>query len=186
MTEKSRTSLIPAIAMAGLMIPAQAWAADEFDGPYGGISAGAGIVKQDGALFAGPFENTSTALSIGGILGVRTSLGNDSGFVIGVEGDVNYYSSGSDWRYGVYGIAGFKVSDSGLLYVRGGYSKLDGFGFDEDLDGLVFGGGYEFAFSKSLNLRFDYKNMDYGNVNFPDNIVNSNGHEISAAVIYKF
>lgn len=178
------TYKILAIALAGLIIPAQTWAAGPFEGPYGGVSAGVGILKQEGAIFAGPFEEKTTSVLVGGLLGIRTGLGDNGQFVIGLEADVNYYTSGSDWRYGIYGTAGIKVGDKSLLYVRGGYGKLTG--REDGLDGLVFGGGYEFAFSESMNLRLDYKNLHYGEINFSDNMVRSRGHEISTAVIFHF
>lgn len=167
---------------AGLLIPSIAMAEGPFEGPYVGLKVGNGSVKSHGSILSGPFENTANSALFGGIVGTRESLGN--GLIVGVEFDGNYYTEGNDWRYGGSALAGFKIADSGLIYGRIGYGKLNQPG--EDLKGLILGGGYEHVLSDSMNIRFDYQNISYTDFDFADNVVNSTGHEFTGALIFRF
>lgn len=162
--------------------------AEDFNGPYIGAEAGIGILDTEGSTIAGPFENTDTSAVVGAVLGYRTPLGTDSRVIVGIEGNLGLYTDGSDARYGVSGIGGYRIGDNGLAYLRAGYGWRDGVqtGAGKGIDGLVLGGGYEFGLTKNVSLRLDYKYLDYGDVNFPDNTVDFSGHEVTGGVLFNF
>lgn len=157
---------------------------DMFNGAFGSLQVGASIVKYDGSTFAGPIDESDLSLLAGGTLGYRTTFGADSPLVIGVEADLNYYAADSDLRYGISGLAGFKVSERSLAYLRVGYGKLNN--GVEDLDGMVLGGGFEFKLTSDTNLRLDYKKLNYKDVDFPDNSIRYDGHEVSMGMVFSF
>lgn len=171
------------LAAAVLMTPSGASAEDIFEGLYGAIEAGVGAVKREGTTFVGPIDETDTSSILGGAVGVRTSLDTDRRFVIGVEAGSDFYTDTSEWRYGISGTAGVKVHDNGLAYLRVGYGKFSGDSLDHD--GMVLGGGYEHVLSERTSLRFDYRSLFYGDVNFPDNSVDYHGQEITAALVIR-
>jgi opacity protein-like surface antigen len=177
-----------ALAVFALIAMTSVAQAQDFKGIYGGIESGIGILDVDGSTIAGPFSENDHSAIVGGIIGYRAPVGSDSRFVLGVEGQLGIYTSGSDLRYGVYGIGGYRVGDNGLLYARIGYSWLDGVanGVGKGIDGLAFGGGYEFGVSEDINLRLDYKYVDYDDIDFADNTMDFDGHEITAAVLFNF
>ena len=162
--------------------------AQDFSGPYVGAQAGIGILDTKGSTIAGPFDDTSTSAVASAVLGYRTPLGEDGPLVLGIEGDVGIYSKGSDARYGVSGLVGFRVGDNGMAYARGGYAWRDGIrtGVGKGIDGPVYGGGFEFGLSEQLSFRIDYKYLDYDDVNVPDNIANFSGHEVTGGVLLTF
>lgn len=184
MKTKFKSLLTLFIALIGLTFSSQIGVAASFDGPYVGVRAGVGIIKQQGSILSGPFEQKTTSAMVGGILGFRTNLENINNLVLGVETDINYYTNGNDWRYGVSAIAGYRFTDTSMIYLKGGYGKLANTG--DDLEGALFGAGIEFAIREAINLRLEYKNLRYGEVNFSDNMVRSNGNEISSALIFSF
>ncbi|MDB5685017.1 MAG: hypothetical protein JWM38_145 [Sphingomonas bacterium] len=57
-----------------------------------------------------------------GVVGVNVPLGP---VFAGVEGNVAKGFSGIDWEYGVYGRAGVRAGDSGLIYGKVGYQWVD-------------------------------------------------------------
>lgn len=173
--------------LAAILVTGETHAQD-FEGAYAGIEAGMGILKIDGSTFAGPFSDKDNSGIVGGVLGYRAPLGEDSRLVLGVEGALGFYTNGSNERYGLHGIGGYRVGDQGLAYLRAGYSWLGGVqtGIGTGVDGLSYGGGYEFGFSERMNLRLDYRYVDYGGVDIPDNTLDFDGHEITAAVLFNF
>lgn len=157
---------------------------DLFNGPFGNLHVGAGIVKLEGTTFVGPIKESDLSLLAGGSLGYRTTLGQDSPLVVGFEATGNYYAADSDIRLGISALAGFKVSERGLAYLRVGYGKL--YRDLEDLDGMVFGGGFEFKLTEDTNIRLDYKKLNYKDTNFPDNSIRYDGHEITSGMVFRF
>jgi opacity protein-like surface antigen len=57
-----------------------------------------------------------------GFVGVNVPLGP---VFVGAEGNVAKGFKGIDWEYGVYGRAGFRAGDSGLIYGKAGYQWVD-------------------------------------------------------------
>ena len=172
------------IGASFFMTPATSAADDLFNGPFGSLQAGASIVKLEGTTFVGPISESNLSFLAGGTLGYRATLGQDSPLVAGIELTGNYYSAGSDIRLGISALAGFKVSERGLAYLRVGYGKL--YRDLEDLDGMVFGGGFEFKLTSDTNIRLDYKKLNYKDVNFPDNSIRYDGHEITSGMVFRF
>lgn len=178
---------LPLSAMAFMLLPATL-DAQEYEGPYIVAEGGIGILKTKGTTLAGPFSHSDDSGVFGGALGYRTQLGADSRFVLGAEGNIGVYSDGSNARYGIYGIGGFQVGDTGLLYGRLGYSWLNGIqtGIGKGIEGFTVGGGYEVPIANNMNVRLDYKYIDYNNVDVPDNQIDFKGHEILAGFVLKF
>jgi len=165
-------------------VPAAAHAED-YEGPYVGVEGGIGILNTDGTTIAGPFETSDTSAFFGGLAGLRTHVSGDAGLVVGVEGDLGVYTVGGDIRYGVSAIGGFEPAKGTLLYGRIGYAGRDGFPTGAG-DGLMFGGGVETALSDSINIRLDYKHLDLGEIDIPDNSADYSGHEVTAGVVFGF
>jgi outer membrane immunogenic protein len=89
---------------------------------------------------------------------------------VDVIGDKATLSAGRDVYIGAR--AGFNLSPRAVLYVKGGYTNLrfnasydDGAGstFKEHVnrDGLRVGGGAEFALTRNIRLRGEYRYSDY-------------------------
>ena len=183
---KKRAS-VACMALALGTLPTVA-SAESFNGPYAGLEAGIGIVKVEGSTIAGPFKDTDTSAIAGVVAGYRMPLGENSPIMLGVEGNLGVYADGGDARYGVSGIGGVRIGDKALAYLRAGYGWLEGQpnGSTGKLDGLVLGGGAEVQLSDAISARADYKYLDLGGVNFPDNTLSFEGHEIAASLIFNF
>ena len=178
---------LPCIAAAALAFPASA-SAEVFNGPYAGAEAGIGVVKTKGSTFAGPFKDSDSSVITGAVIGYRLPLGDDSPIVLGAEGNAGIYADGTDARYGISGIGGVRIGEKALVYLRGGYGWLDGVqtGAGKGVDGAVIGGGAEFGITDAISIRADYKYLDYGGVDFPDNTLDFKGHEITAGLLFNF
>ncbi len=174
-------------ACAATMAPGVA-NAEPFDGPYIGVEAGLGKLKSEGSLLTGPFKQTDDSAVISAVAGYRLPLGDDLPVVLGAEGSAGLYTNGSDARYGVAGLGGMKIGDTALLYGKVGYAWLDGVltGAGKGIDGLMLGGGAELALTDTISARAEYRRIDYGGVNFPDNTIDWTGHEFVAAVLSNF
>ncbi len=183
-------SLRLALACAGTALVATPGfaSAEPFNGPYAGVEAGVGVLKTKGSTIAGPFKDSDTSAIAGVVLGYRLPLGADSPIVVGAEGNLGIYEDGSNARYGVSGIGGVRIGDGGLAYLRAGYGWLEGIqtGAGKGIDGLVLGGGGEIRLTDAISARADYKYLDYGGVNFPDNTIDFKGHEITASLLFNF
>jgi outer membrane immunogenic protein len=189
MQKKILAMAIASVAISSVALPGAASATD-YEGPYAAVSGGLGVVKFDGTVASGAVSNTTYSGIAGGVLGFRAPLGPDGRFVLGIEGDVDFYTSGSEVRFGGYGIAGYRIMDEDLLYLRAGYAKLssysNSFATDIGLDGWVLGAGYEHSLNDSFSVRLDYRFLNYGDTNVVNDMVNYSGHEIKAALVMEF
>jgi len=156
--------------------------AEGFDGPYVGVQAGIAVLHIEGDILTGPFEETSETAFGSAVLGYRMSAGP---LVLGAEGDIGIHVDGGDARYGVYGIAGARLGGSSLVYGRVGYAWHDGFA-DDLGKGLVLGGGFETKLAGPVNARIDYKYLDLGETDIPDNSFDITGHEVTAGIVFTF
>lgn len=171
------------LAIAITMTPLVAWAKDGPESLYGVVEGGVGFIKQEGTTFIGPVDETDKSGIVGGAVGVRSSVGQGDRFVVGLEAGGDLYTDPSEWRYGVYGIAGWKTRNEDLAYIRLGYGGFSGDTLD--LDGMVLGAGYELALNERTSLRFDYRSLFYEDVNFTDNSIDYHGHEITTALVFR-
>lgn len=182
-----KNALLPlAVFGAGFAFAAPAQA-ETFDGPYIGVTAGWDRGEISDAINSQPIntEASRDALVLGGYAGYNYKLsekvviGAEAGFTATVDDEINAASAGNgltvDPRYSfdLTARAGYLVTDKALVYVRGGYANnrvrtsLDtGNGIirdSENLDGWVLGGGLEYAITKKVSARLEYRYSDFGN-----------------------
>lgn len=181
----NRLMLFAATMVMGAVSLSPLARADDFNGPYAGVQAGFGVVKFDGSVLAGPVDDVYNSGTLGGLVGFRSQLTDNSPIVLGIEADLDFYTNGSDWRYGAYGLAGFRTGDKGLLFGRVGYAKLSS-GLSDTLDGMVYGAGYEHIIGNMARVRLDYRYLNYGDTTATDNSVAYGGHEGKVAFIVNF
>lgn len=172
-------------AMATLAMAPGIASAEPFNGPYAGAEAGMGIMKSKGTTLAGPLSKSDDSAMIGGVAGYRMPLGKDEPLVLGAEGGAAIDTQHGDARYMVSGIGGVKFSNQAMVYGRVGYAWNEGLPKGAD-HGLVLGAGAEVALTDTLGVRAEYRNIDYGKINFPDNVADYKGHEIMAGLMYNF
>jgi opacity protein-like surface antigen len=149
--------------------------ADPFDGGYIGIEGG--YTKIEASLFG--FSVSDDSGLVGGTFGFRGPVGAQQNFVVGIEGNVDLITNGSDWAYGASGILGYKTAGDWLIYARGGYVKFDS---DINVDGLLVGVGAEFMTSGNWSIRGDFRYIFFEDVLG----VNLNGQEYTIGVNYNF
>lgn len=113
------------------------------------------------------------------------------------DGDEMSIGAGLDLYLGAR--AGMRVGRTGLLYVKGGYTELD-IDFDyagptidlsgtEAIDGYRVGAGGEFALSRNLGARLEYRYSNYGAADDFDEDVEIGAlerHQAVAALVYRF
>lgn len=166
------------------VVPSFTW-----DGAYIGILGGYGWGNGDaGALGSQDFDGGR----LGAFVGYNWAMSN--GFVIGLEGDVNYdwnendyaggFDAGSDWSGSVRGRVGY-AWDRTLLYAAGGWTATNGYvegpGVDssETFNGWTIGAGVDYAFTDNMFGRLEYRYNDFGdqdvggiNTDFDQHVVN--------------
>lgn len=169
------------LALLGLAVSAPA-CAEDFDGPYVGAQAGVALLHVEGSILTGPVDKTSTTGYGAAFAGYRLDAG---GVVLGVEGDAGIHVDGGDARYGVSAIVGAPIGSNSLVYGRVGYAWHEGLPADVG-KGLVVGGGFETKLTGAVNVRLDYKYLDLGETNFPDNTLSYTGHELTAGFVVGF
>jgi opacity protein-like surface antigen len=170
-----------------VLLPGLAGAQD-FDGVYAAAEVGMGIIRSAGSTIVGPVDDVEYSGLIGGTLGFRSPVGENGRVVLGLEGAVGMYTQGPDARLGAFGIGGLRVGARGLAYLRLGYVTLEGVqtGVSEGVDGPAAGGGFGFYIRDSIGLRIDYRYIDFGSVDVPDNTMGFDGHEMTAAIVFNF
>jgi opacity protein-like surface antigen len=178
------------LASAALVLAAlpQVASAEPFSGEYLGLQAGVVMLDLDRITLAGPVNDSATEPTGSLIFGYRTPISERSPIVLGIEGELGAVSEDINARFGVSGIAGFKIGKSALAYGRVGYVSLSDLDPQSNSDeALSLGGGVEFNLTDRLNLRADYRYEDFGTVvRQIDNIVDVKAHEVTAGLIYNF
>lgn len=167
---------------------AQAQTAENFNGFFAGVQGGWGERDAEVAFdVAGvtDFDDSSSSFDFGAFAGYDARVGEN--FVIGAElgigtggktlrGDVGLGFEASvdpKWNYDVTARAGFVAGDALLFYGRIGYggertqirltdTSDDSVDFSESgwSDGLILGGGVEYAFTPNVSGRVEYRNRD--------------------------
>lgn len=159
---------VPA-APAAVETPVFSWT-----GAYVGIQGGAGWLDGE---FSIPGASTTEDFD-GGVIGafVGYNWQMSSGFVVGIEGDVDYNFNeetfagvdvGTDWAGSVRGRVGYAF-DRVMIYGAGGWTftngYVDGGGFDdnETFHGWTVGAGVDFAVTDNVFLRGEYRYNNFG------------------------
>ncbi|MCH8862068.1 MAG: porin family protein [Proteobacteria bacterium] len=145
-----------AIALSFASVPGLALA-DPFDGAYIGIEGG--YTKLTASL--GGISVSDDSAIIGGTFGFRRPVGAQQKIIIGIEGNVDFFTNGSDFSYGASGILGYRTAGDWLIYGRGGYVRLDS---DINIDGFLVGAGAEFLFSGNWSVRGDFRYIFFEDV----------------------
>lgn len=185
---------IPAAPVA-VDAPAFSW-----NGVYGGIQGGAGWLDGEfSATGLGSAKQDFDGGVVGGFVGYNWQLSN--GFVVGLEGDVDYNFNeesaagidvGTDWSGSVRGRVGYAF-DRALVYGAAGWTftngYVDGAGVDENetFHGWTVGAGVDFAVMDNVFLRGEYRYNDFGDKDIlPGLNVDLDQHVVKVGVGVKF
>ncbi|WP_377295710.1 outer membrane protein [Rhizobium sp. SGZ-381] len=135
---------------------------------------------------------------IGGFVGYNWEL--SSGFLVGLEGDVNYdwneetvagADVGTDFSGSVRGRVGYAM-DRAVIFAAGGWTAtngyVDGAGVDENktFSGWTVGGGVDYAFTDKMFGRLEYRYNDYGDKNIAGTNVDFDQHVVNVGLGVKF
>ncbi|KKX28072.1 outer membrane protein [Rhizobium sp. LC145] len=165
-------------------------------GPYIGLHGGHGWGDGDIEILG---DESFDGWRMGGFVGYNWQM--SSGFVVGIEGDVNYDWNDHDYGGGLEAKSGFSGSvrgrvgyafDRALLYAAGGWTatnvKLEGPGFDEDdtLHGWTLGAGLDYAFTDNVFGRLEYRYNDFGSGDLGGLDADFNQHVINVGIGVKF
>ena len=162
-----------------------------WNGAYLGVLGGYGWGNGEGSVPGFGASDDFDGGRIGGFVGYNWEL--SSGFIAGIEGDVNYdwndnsyggVEVGTDVSGSVRGRVGFAM-DRALIFAAGGWTAtngyLDGAGVDESetFSGWTVGAGVDYAFTDKMFGRVEYRYNDFGdkdiggiNAEFDQHIVN--------------
>ncbi|MCB2072537.1 MAG: porin family protein [Novosphingobium sp.] len=178
---------ILATALAGAVSFATPAAAETFDGPYVGVTAGwnrAEVADRtlDAATIDAEAARDSAVIGIYGGYNHKVTdsivLGVEAGLAAAIDDNVRAQSSGQaltvDPRYSfdLSARAGYLVNSKTLIYARGGYANqrirntletASGTARSSDnLDGWTVGGGVEYAITPHISARAEYRYSDFG------------------------
>lgn len=196
--------LVSPLALAVLTTPAQA---EEFEGPFVGVAAGydrdeigpelGDDVELDQQL---NLENPYFQLFAGydHAVAPKVRLGVEAAIGVGLDDSAELSNTAGsleidpEYTFEFTGRAGYLVSDSALLYLRGGYQNtrveatLTETGetpvSDKDnADGWLVGGGLEYDFGNKLRSRIEYRYSDLGS-----NGASWDRHQVLAGVLFNF
>lgn len=168
-------------------------------GGYAGIHGGygwmEGTLSQGGAKAEGDFNGGR----VGGFGGWNFDVGHN--FILGVEADVSYdwndvdfvgnNKFGTDVSGSVRGRAGYAV-DHALFFVSGGFTATKGYweNISEDqketLKGWTVGAGVDFALTKNIFTRVEYRYNDYGNADIAGIDFDTTQHAVNIGLAVKF
>lgn len=181
-----------------------------FNGPYAGVYAGYDKVtikeeapngasaSKDGVAFGGIFgynvDMGSTVIGIEAEIGDASTKESEQDFL--VTGDEVSLSANLDLFIGAR--LGFKPSSNTMVYVKGGYAhtKFKAEYFDgtttyaetADLGGYRLGAGVEFAVSKAILVRGEYRYSDFGEWVYQGTAtgLGARRHQVVIGVVGKF
>lgn len=184
---------IPTAPEAVAAPPAYSWA-----GGYVGLNAGYGWGEADFNNGGVAFQDDFDGARFGGFVGYNWEV--SSGFIAGVEADLNYdwnensYAAGdvsTGLNGGVRARLGF-AADRALFYAAGGYTatgfNIEGPGVDVDetLHGWTLGAGVDFALTDRVFTRVEYRYNDYGDRNILGVNTDFNQHVVGVGLGVKF
>lgn len=195
----SKYFLVAAAALVIVPAAAQAQAADGgFNGAYAGVQAGWGKRSAEvdfGITGVRDFDESRSGVDYGAFVGYDAPIGTN--LVWGVEGEIGFggktlrdtpltgYTAEFDpkWNYAATARLGFLASDSVLFYGRAGYGAervqtkftspvaAESFSENDWANGLVVGGGVEFALSPNFTVRGEYRYKDFDNSYNPQQLL---------------
>ena len=181
-------TFVSALALGALWAVPQTASAETFKGEYIGVEGGASTIKTTGNSFlSGPIDESNTD-PIGVLLaGYRTPIRNNMPIVVGIEGEFGGTIDAFDTRFAASLIGGYSYRDEALLFARVGYASQSGLATGTE-HGLMLGGGAEVRLMKHVNVRVEYKNMDYGSTTTDPlgGFRKYRGHEIAGGLILDF
>lgn len=160
-----------------------------FAGPYAGVELGYGkrsIDEASGLTGVQRFDRSRDGLDYGLFAGFNAPVG--SAFILG--GEANIGAGGKTlrqtlatgvtgtadpkWNYALTGKAGFLAGERAMVYGLAGYgaerlrvtiadTRAGGLTVSDKgwSDGLVWGGGVEFALSPATSMRVEYRQKDF-------------------------
>jgi outer membrane immunogenic protein len=182
---------IPTAPVAVETAPQFTW-----DGAYIGAHTGYGWGEGD---VEGLGSEDFDGWRLGAFVGYNWQF--SSGFVAGIEGDVNYDWNDEDFAPGFSGETGFSGSvrgrvgyafDRTLIYAAGGWTAANvevdtPLGNDDDtLHGWTIGAGVDQAFTDNIFGRLEYRYNDYGSGSLGGVDVDFDQHVIQVGVGVKF
>ncbi|MGE7367987.1 outer membrane protein [Neorhizobium sp. NPDC001467] len=178
---------IPEAPIAVETAPVFTWS-----GPYVGLHGGYGWGNGDFSAAPGGFSENFDGGRFGGFVGYNWQMSN--GFVVGLEGDLNYdwneesVGAGTDVETGFSGSARARLGyamDRALPYIAGGWTATNIEAntpvgdADDTLHGWTIGAGVDYAFTDNIFGRAEYRYNDFGsgdlggvNVDFDQHVVN--------------
>lgn len=174
-------------AIAGAAAFATQAAAETFNGPYVGVTAGwnrAEVADRTLNALAIDAEATRDSAVVGIYGGYNYKvldnvvLGVEAGFSTAIDDNVRAESLGRtlnvDPRYSfdLSARAGYLVNSKTLVYARGGYANQrirntletdsGAVRSSDNLDGWTVGGGVEYAITPKISARAEYRYSDFG------------------------
>lgn len=173
-----------------------------WDGAYAGIAAGYGWGNGDFSAGGASIDEDFDGAIAGGFVGYNWQMSN--GFVMGIEGDVDYnwnkednilgidgVDAGTKWAGSVRGRVGYAF-DRALVYAAGGWTATRAFldtpvgDDDETFHGWTVGAGVDFAVTDNVFLRGEYRYNDFGDKDFDGVNVDIDQHVVKAGIAVKF
>ncbi|MBB4956043.1 outer membrane immunogenic protein [Agrobacterium vitis] len=173
--------------------PAFSWA-----GGYVGVHGGYGWLDATLSQGSTSFSDDFDGGRIGGFAGWNFDVGHN--VILGVEGDLNYdwndndyfgVKVGTDVSGSVRARAGYAI-DHALLFVTGGWTAQRGYiessvgDFNETFNGWTVGAGVDYAVTKNIFTRAEYRYNDFGSKNFSGLDFDTKQHVINIGVGVKF
>ena len=173
--------------------PAFTWS-----GPYLGIQGGGGWANGDFGFGGGSVSEDFDGGILGAFVGYNWQLSN--GFVLGLEGDVDYNWNeetvggadvGTDWAGSVRGRVGYAF-DRALVYGAAGWTAtngyVDGGGADdnETFHGWTVGAGVDYAFTDNMFGRVEYRYNDFSDKDLAGVNVDFDQHVVKVGLGVKF
>lgn len=202
--------IISTAALAAALAATPSLAQDRtelFTGPYAAATVGIDSLVVDdgtdseseegvvyGAILGYDFATANAVFGVEAELS-ESSIGIDDTNVL-VAGDNASFGAGRDIYVGAR--AGIFASDSGILYVKGGYTnqKFDldytapGISLEDssNAEGFRVGAGGEFRLADNLTARVEYRYSNYGELEFNGAAlgVDLERHQGMATVAYRF
>lgn len=175
-------SALLALAVATTAVASPA-AAESFNGPFVGITAGynhdeVGPGLEGAAPLNRKADQDAAVFGINAgydkLIARRFVLGAEAAFTIGTDDTLagkrgtTAVTIDPKHAFDITARAGYLVTEKALLYVRGGYANIRvrtsiaAAVSSNNIDAWIAGGGIEYAVTKNINARLEYRYTDAG------------------------